>query len=141
MNSVILIGNLTKDPELTSTQNNVSVCKFTVAVTRKYANAEGNREADFIPIVTWRAQADNCGRFLKKGSKVAVRGSIQMRTYDAQDGQRRFVTEVVAEEVQFLSTRQEEGLQELPEVNAAKKAGLGSSVKPISTADDTDYPF
>ncbi len=141
MNSVILIGNLTKDPELTNTQNNVSVCKFTVAVTRKYSNADGNREADFIPIVTWRAQADNCGRFLKKGSKVAVRGAIQMRTYDAPDGQRRFVTEVVAEEVQFLTTKQDDGLQDLPEVSAAKKAGLGNSVKPIAAADETDYPF
>ena len=105
MNKVILIGNLTKDPELTTTNNGVSVCRFTLAISRRYANAEGERETDFINIVVWRALADNCHKFLKKGSKTAVVGNMQSRSYDANDGTKRYITEVVAEEVEFISTR------------------------------------
>ncbi len=105
MNKVILIGNLTKDPELTTTNNGVSVCRFTLAISRRYANAEGERETDFINIVVWRNLADNCHKFLKKGSKTAVVGNIQSRSYDANDGTKRYITEVVAEEVEFISTR------------------------------------
>ncbi|MBQ4558388.1 MAG: single-stranded DNA-binding protein [Clostridia bacterium] len=105
MNKVILIGNLTKDPELTTTNNGVSVCRFTLAISRRYANAEGERETDFINVVVWRNLADNCHKFLKKGSKTAVVGNIQTRSYDANDGTKRYVTEVVAEEVEFISTK------------------------------------
>lgn len=101
MNKVLLIGNLTRDPELTKTSNDLSVCKFTIAVPRRY----GNQEADFFSIIAWRAQAENCAKFLRKGSKVAISGSIQTRSYDANDGTKRYVTEIVADEVQFLSTR------------------------------------
>jgi len=86
MNKVILIGNLTKDPEISTTSNGVSVCRFALAVTRRYTNANGDREADFINIVVWRALADNCHKFLKKGSKAAVVGTLQSRMYDATDG-------------------------------------------------------
>ncbi len=143
MNSVILIGNLTRDPETQSTQSGVTVCRFTVAVQRRFANADGNREADFIPVVAWRSQADNCAKYLKRGSKVAVRGSLQTRNYDAQDGTKRYVTEVVADEVSFLQSKSADldeskgGLEDLPEV-AAKKVGLGGTVKPV---DDTEFPF
>ena len=105
MNKVILIGNLTKDPELTTTNNGVSVCRFTLAISRRYANAEGERETDFINVVVWRNLADNCHKFLKKGSKTAVVGNIQTRSYDATDGSKRYITEVVAEEVEFISTK------------------------------------
>ena len=105
MNKVILIGNLTKDPELTTTNNGVSVCRFALAVSRRFANAEGERETDFINIVVWRNLADNCHKFLKKGSKAAVVGNIQSRSYDANDGTKRYITEVVAEEVEFISTK------------------------------------
>lgn len=105
MNKCILIGNLTKDPEITTTTNGVSVCRFTLAVTRRFSNSEGERDTDFISIVAWRALADNCHKFLKKGSKVAVVGNIQSRSYDATDGTKRYVTEIVAEEVEFLNTR------------------------------------
>ena len=105
MNKAILIGNLTKDPEITTTNNGVSVCRFTLAVSRRYANAEGERETDFINIVVWRNLADNCHKFLKKGSKAAVVGSIQSRSYDANDGTKRYITEIVAEEVEFISTK------------------------------------
>lgn len=105
VNKAILIGNLTKDPEARATGSGVSVCSFTIAVTRRFANQAGEREADFIPIVAWRGLADNCIRYLHKGSKVAVCGMIQTRSYDAQDGTRRYVTEIVADEVQFLDTK------------------------------------
>lgn len=101
MNKVILIGNLTKDPELTKTTSDVSVCKFSLAVSRRW----GNSETDFFNVIAWRGQADNCSKYLRKGSKVAISGSIQTRTYDANDGSKRYVTEIVADEVQFLSTK------------------------------------
>ena len=105
MNKVILVGNLTRDPELITTNNGISLCRFTLAVQRRYSSNEGEREADFINIVVWRVQADNCHKYLKKGSKACVIGSLQTRSYDAQDGSKRYVTEVVAEEVEFLSTK------------------------------------
>lgn len=105
MNKVILIGNLTKDPELTTTTSGLSVCKFTLAVSRRFTNSEGERETDFLNVVVWRNLADNCHKFLRKGSKAAVVGNIQTRSYDAQDGTKRYVTEVVAEEVEFVGTK------------------------------------
>ena len=104
MNKVFLIGNLTKDPELSSTASGIKFCRFTLAVSRSYSK-DGKRETDFLPVVVWRAQADNCARDLKKGSRAAVCGSIQTRNYDAQDGSRRYVTEIAADEVQFLTTK------------------------------------
>lgn len=104
MNKCILIGNLTKDPDLkTLPSSGTSVCNFTVAVTRRFSNQKGEREVDFIPVVVWKTQAENCAKYLRKGSQVAVWGSIQTRTYEAQDKTRRYVTEIVAEEVKFLS--------------------------------------
>ena len=109
MNKVILIGNLTKDPELTTTTSGISVCRFTLAVSRRFTNSEGERETDFINIVVWRNAADNCHKFLRKGSKAAVVGNLQTRSYDAQDGTKRYVTEVVAEEVEFVGSRVRDG--------------------------------
>ena len=104
MNRAFLVGNLTRDPELRKTQSDVSVCTFTIACNRRFTNANGQREADFLNIVVWRGQADNCYRYLKKGSRVAVSGSIQTRNYEAQDGSKRYVTEIVADEVEFLTS-------------------------------------
>ncbi len=98
LNRVILIGRLTKDPELRYTQNGTAVATFTLAVDRKFKR----EEADFIPIVVWAKQAENCATYLNKGSQVAIEGRIQVRTYDNQEGQRRWVTEVVAEDVRFM---------------------------------------
>ena len=131
MNKCILIGNLTKDPEITTTSNGVSVCRFTLAVTRRFANSEGERDTDFISIVAWRALADNCHKFIKKGSKVAVVGNIQSRSYDATDGTKRYVTEIVAEEVEFLNTKQTDG------VSVDRKEEV-SKLEPI---DDDTLPF
>lgn len=99
MNHCIIIGNLTRDPELRVTTNGTEVCTFTVAVQRKY----GDKQADFLPIVVWKTLAENCNRFLQKGSKVAVEGEIQTRNYEAKDGTKRYATEIVANEVEFLS--------------------------------------
>lgn len=102
MNKAILIGNLTREPEMRATNNGTSVCSFTVAVQRRFANQAGERTADFIPVVAWRGLAGTCAKYLHKGSKVAVVGTVQTRSYDAQDGTKRYITEIVAEEVQFL---------------------------------------
>jgi single-strand DNA-binding protein len=143
MNKVFLIGNLTRDPELTMTQSGISICKFTLAVNRRFTNADGNREADFLPIIVWRAQAESCGKYLKKGSKVAVCGSIQVRTYEGQDGQRKYATEIAADEVEFLNTKDSAGayddgghLPEPPNNFTGNKKPI-SELKPV----DDDLPF
>ena len=107
MNKAILIGNLTRDPETMTTSSGIMKCSFTVACQRRFANAQGVREADFIPVVCWRQTAELCSRYLSKGRKVAVEGTIQVRSYDAQDGTKRYVTEVIADNVEFLGSRDE----------------------------------
>ena len=138
MNKVILVGNLTKDPELTQIPSGVSVCRFTLAVQRRFSNADGQREADFLPIVVWRAQAETCAKYLKKGSKAGVVGSVQTRSYDAQDGTRRYVTEVVADEVEFLTSRSaEEGYsQDAPAPRRSPKPAAE-----LTPVEDDDLPF
>lgn len=134
MNKVFLIGNLTKDPELATTNSGVSVCRFTLAVTRNFSNADGERETDFLNIIVWRGQAENCHKYLKKGSKCAITGSIQTRTYEAQDGTKRYVTEIVADNVEFLNSRSSGEGQEKIEVENKEVAKL----EPI---DDDTLPF
>ncbi len=109
MNKVILIGNLANDPEARTTQSGISQSTFRLAVQRRFANQQGVREADFIPIVAWRQNADFCNRYLSKGSKVAVEGSMQVRSYDAQDGTKRYVTEVIADSVESVGSRNDGG--------------------------------
>ena len=108
MQKFICIGNLTKDPELITTNSGISVCRFTLAVSRRYTNSSGERETDFLNLVVWRTLGENCHKYLKKGSKCCVVGTIQNRSYEAQDGTKRYITEIVAEEVEFLSTKKEE---------------------------------
>ncbi|HWJ77524.1 MAG TPA: single-stranded DNA-binding protein [Niallia sp.] len=105
MNRVVLVGRLTKDPELRYTPSGVAVASFTLAVNRTFTNQQGEREADFINCVIWRKPAENVANFLKKGSLAGVDGRIQTRSYDGQDGKRVYVTEVLAESVQFLEPR------------------------------------
>ncbi|HEY8392411.1 MAG TPA: single-stranded DNA-binding protein [Capillibacterium sp.] len=102
MNHVILIGRLTRDPELRYTPNGVAVATFTVAVDRPYTSQSGERETDFIPVVVWQKLAETCANHLHKGRLVAVDGRLQIRNYETQDGQKRRVAEVVAANVQFL---------------------------------------
>ena len=106
MNKVVLIGRLTRDPELRYTSgNNSAVCNFTIAVDRGFTGQSGEREADFIPIVVLNKQAENVKNYLSKGSQVAVEGRIQVRNYDDQNGQKRYVTEVIANNVEFLGSK------------------------------------
>lgn len=99
LNRVILIGNLVTDIETRTTQSGLTCANFRLAVQRRFANAQGVRETDFLPIVAWRAQAEFLAKYAHKGDKVSVCGSIQTRTYDAQDGSKRYVTEIIADEV------------------------------------------
>jgi len=136
MNKVYLIGNLTRDPEVSETSTGVPYCRFSIAVNRNFTNAEGNREADFFNVIVWRGQAESCGKFLKKGSKIAVVGSLQNRSYEDKDGVKRTVTDVVASEVEFLTTNRgdDEG-QEV--IRPVKKERL--SLEPVDS--DDDLPF
>jgi single-strand DNA-binding protein len=125
MNRVVLVGRLTKDPELRYTPNGVPVATFTLAVNRTFTNQQGEREADFINCVIWRKPAENVANFLKKGSLAGVDGRIQTRSYEGQDGKRVYVTEVQAESVQFLEPRNS---------NKGEGAGYGSP-------REQDFPF
>jgi single-strand DNA-binding protein len=107
INRVILIGRLTRDPELRYTPNGVAVASFGIAVERPFSNQQGEREVDFINIVVWRKQAENCANHLEKGRLVAVEGRLQVRSYETAEGQKRTVSEVVADTVQFLDWRKD----------------------------------
>ena len=107
MNSVLLVGNLARDPELRNTQSGIACCNFTIAVNRRFANADGQREADFINCVAWRQTAEFIHKYFHKGQKIGLRGSLQTRSYDAQDGSKRFVTEVTVDEAEFVAPRAE----------------------------------
>ena len=116
LNKVVLIGRLIKDPDLRYTTSGVPVTRFTLAVNRNYKNQAGEYDTDFIPITVWRTQAENCAKYLAKGRLVAVSGRIQTRSYDGEDGKRRYTWEVVADEVTFLEwgNKQEQGQGDIP---------------------------
>ena len=102
-NRVILVGRLTAKPELRTTQSGIAVATFTIAVERRYKNANGDKEVDFIDIVTWRGIAENCAKYLDKGSAVVISGSLQIRNYEDKNGNKRKAAEVVADEVRFIT--------------------------------------
>ena len=135
MNKVILVGNLTRDPELSETPSGVAVCRFAIAVTRDYANSDGNRETDFFNITVWRGRAENCGKYLKKGNKVAVVGSLQNRSYEDKDGIKINVTDVIANEVEFLTPR---NAQSDGDVSVVTEKRAAPQLEPI---DDNQLPF
>ena len=105
MNKAILIGRLTKDPELRTTPTGRNVCQFSVAVSRNFTNANGEREADFINCVVWDKQAENLVKYQKKGNQIAVEGRIQTRNYDDKDGKKVYVTEILASNISFLDSK------------------------------------
>lgn len=166
LNRVVLVGRLTKDPELKYTPNGVAVANFTLAVNRPFQNAQGEREADFINCIVWRKPAENVANFLSKGSLAGVDGRLQTRSYENQQGQRVYVTEVMAESVQFLepkrdgNTEQRNGThtngggnfsnQQQSRPNGGPNAGRNSTAgfnndpfsngTPIDISDD-DLPF
>lgn len=139
MNKVVLIGRLTKDPELKFTPGNgTAVATCTLAVDRRMPNKDGQREADFIPVVIWGKQAENTANYVSKGRLIGVSGRIQVRSYDAKDGTKRYVTEVVADEVQFLD-RGNSGQTR----NEQSSGGFGQSFEDMemTPVDDGDIPF
>ena len=133
LNKSILIGRLTKNPEIKSLPNGVSCTTFTIAVDRSFTNQQGEREADFLPICTWRGLADNCGKHLAKGRLVAVSGRIQTRTYETSDGTKRYITEIVADEVQFLERAKEQPQDQAPPIDKPEFVPMDGS--------DSDLPF
>ena len=146
MNKVILIGNLTRDPEMHTTPAGVNKASFTIAVNRRFSNQQGVREADFIPIVAWRERADFCGRYLQKGKKICVVGSLQVRSYDAQDGSKRYVTEIIADSVEALGSREDGGQPRNygdngPTPPPAPPAQNVPSANDFTEVDDDELPF
>ena len=135
MNKCSIIGRLTKDPEVRKTNSGLSVCSITVAVDRKFKNANGERDTDFIPVVAWRQVADIIGTYFHKGSRIGITGSIQTRSFDGQNG-KVFVTEVLAEDIDFLDKKevQDEEIRPVPPMPKAE---------PIESADETEdqLPF
>ena len=115
MNKSFFIGNLTKDPELRSTQSGKAVASFTIAVNRRFKNQAGEAVTDFFPVAVWGQLAEVCGRYLAKGKKVAVVGELQTRSYEDKQGVKRYVTEIVADEVEFLSPREKSESTSIPE--------------------------
>lgn len=148
INRVILVGRLTKDPEYRQTPNGVSVATFTLAVNRPFTNSQGEREADFINVVVFRRQAENVNNYLSKGSLAGIDGRIQSRNYENNEGHRVFVTEVVADSVQFLEpknnnqknnqSQQQRG--QAPTGNNPFGNGMQNANGPIEITDD-DLPF
>lgn len=150
MNKVILIGRLTKDPELRKTPTDVSVVQFTIAVNRAFQQQNGERQADFINCVAWRNQAENLAKYMKKGGQIAVDGSIQTRNYDDQNGVRRFVTEVICNQITFLESRKNDSgyndlsQLEVPPMRESNNFSQGSpfgDIKGSFDVSDDDLPF
>lgn len=129
MNKILLIGRIVKDVNLSETQSGVAVCRFAIAVKRRFSS-EGEPQADFFNITAWRGLAESVARYCKKGNKVAVTGSVQIRTYEDRDGAKRTSVDVVADEVEFLTPKLQDGAEE-----PKKKPAL----EPFE--DDGDIPF
>ena len=144
MNKVVLIGRLTRDPELRYTGSNIPVATFSLAVNRNFSNQNGEREADFINIVVWRKQAENVKNFLTQGSQVAIDGRIQTRSYDDQNGQKRYATEVVAEEAYFADSKRdgEAGISDFENAFGNTAPGsMGADFEPAAGDSTDDLPF
>ena len=155
MNKIILVGRLTRDPELRSTSTGLSTANFTVAVNRNFKNKDGQYDADFIPCVAFRNTADFVSKFFKKGSMIGLEGRIQTGSYDAQDGTKRYVTEVVVENVEFVGGKSEnltnqsnnyidkpsqDVVDNLPEYDIPKSDPYENYDKEVSLSDN-DLPF
>ncbi len=141
MNKVILIGRLTKDPEMRATTSGVNTTTFTVAVNRAFTNQNGGRDADFINCVAWRRQAENIAKYCTKGTQVAVEGRIQTRSYDAPDGNKRYVTEVVADNVTFLSSKGAGASASASFAADAYQPDVQDMPMDIETSDISEDPF
>lgn len=136
MNYVHLLGNLTENPKITVTASGVTKCSFRLAVSRKHTNQQGEREADFLTVIAWRKLGETCGKYLSKGRKCAVTGSIQTRSYDATDGSgKRYVTEIIADDVEFVGANPQ-GKPDDPPTQANSAAADG-----FTEVQDDDLPY
>ena len=136
MNSLNIIGNLTNDPTVRATAQGITVCDFTVAVNRRQ---KGDQEADFFRVTAWRQLGENCSRFLAKGRKVAVRGPVSARTYTAKDGSTRVSLEVTAEDVEFLSPRNEQEMREEQQYQQQERMAIQN--EGFQVVETSDLPF
>ncbi len=154
MNKIMLVGRLVRDPEVRSMSNGSSAANFTVAVNRNFKNKEGNYDADFLPCVAFRSQADFISKYFKKGSLIGIEGRVQTRNYDAQDGTKRYVTEVVVENIEFVGGKNDsnstsnsyvdepspEPIDSMPEYDIPTSDPYENYDKEISLSDN-DLPF
>lgn len=142
MNKVFLIGNLTRDPELTETSSGIAICRFSIAVNRSYSGSDGERKTDFFNVTAWRGLGENVARYAKKGNKVAVTGSIELRNYEDSQGVKRTGVDIIAQDVEFLT----------PKSSSSDNSGYESDYAPAAPAekkraalqsfdDDGDIPF
>lgn len=136
MNKVILIGRLTADPTLRYTQSGTGVATFTLAVNRRFANQNGEREADFINCVAWQKSAEFVANYFKKGQEMALEGRLQVRTYDGNDGQRKWVTEVVADQIEFVGAKKN---NDSNNSSAAGYSGGGSGYSPDQLGEEIEF--
>lgn len=144
MNRLFIIGNLTRDPETRTTQDGKTVCSFTIAVNRRQRNAQGQQEADFFRVSAWNQLGQNCQQYLAKGRKVAVVGSVSVHTYTAQDGVTRAQMEVLAQDVEFLSSRSEadqKSDQMIQQVQQAFSAGPALQPTGFDRVETDELPF
>lgn len=144
MNKVFLIGNLTRDPEGSETANGVRVCHFTVAVNRNYTDGNGEWQTDFFNVTAWRGLAESCEKYLSKGKKVAVWGSMQMRVWEDNDGNKHQAVDIIAQDVEFLSPAEQSGgerSEQKGKSNGGRETRRGSSPRLEEFDDDGDIPF
>ena len=141
MNKITLIGNLTRDPELSQLPSGVSVCKFGIAVNRNFTNANGERETDFFNFTAWRGLGENCAKYLAKGRKVCVVGNVQIRNYEDKDGNKRTAVDVVAEDIEFLSARSDDADAGAPRVQQAAAPRAKKQVSELTPVENEDLPF
>ncbi len=140
MNKIILFGRLTRDPEVRVTPSDKTVCTFTLAVDRQFANQSGEREADFINIVVWGKAAELCGNILAKGHRLLVEGRLQIRNYIAKNGEKRYVTEVIANSVKFIE-RRDSNLHGTQNANTEPQEKNGMEAFGQAVAFDEEIPF
>ncbi len=140
MNRIYLIGNLTRDPETNTTNDGVQFTRFQIAVNRPFTNSAGERLADYFDVICWRQLADRCAKYLYKGSKVGISGSVQRRQYEDRDGIKRTSFDVVADEVEFLTPKTADGAQK-PRETVAPRVDAATGQMELTPVDDDDLPF
>ena len=132
MNKVILVGRLVREPEVKTTQGNIEVCSYVIAVDRRFKAANGERQSDFISCVAWRQLATLLGKYCHKGDRIGITGNLQARSYDDANGKKVYVTEVIVDEIEFLETTKRSG---------SAPAGTAPAAEPVPSLEDTNTGF